>query len=171
METIWIPGGVYEKHHSIEVIFSKDEQWFQLLGLPVEKKRVQNTKKDTIQPQSVEKPEVSPFPMILNLDDLEIKLVSVQRHSSKMIFTFLLQNNVEDFKTKYITARIINSEGEEYRAKKSDLSYRKLIKGIPTKCVIEFEKKAEASDLIPVLELSINRNREILQLRNVPIME
>jgi hypothetical protein len=164
LQSIWIPGGVYENHRSVEVVFAKDKYWYQLLNLPAPVIEVVQTDQ-TIQPS----PEIQGLPMLAKYDDIEVTLVSAVRQSSKLVFTFLLENNVEDIKTPNISVRLLNSNGEEFREKKNTLKHRKLIKGVPTRCIVEFAKKSEKTDVLPVLELNVGFNREILQFRNVPI--
>lgn len=172
LQSLWIPGGVYENHRTVEVVFAKDKYWYQLLNLPVPVIEVVQTQQ-TVQPvQTVQpSPEILDLPMLAKYDDIEVKLVSAVQQSSKLVFTFLLENNVEDIKTPNISVRLLNSNGEEFRAKKNTLQHRKLIKGVPTRCIVEFAKKSEKTDLLPVLELNVGFNREILQFRNVPISD
>ena len=177
IQSVWIPGGVYENHKAVETVFSKDEFWYELLGLAVPAEAAQVEIRDTVvtagtEPTLDDSIKVSQkLPMAVSYDNLDIKLISAERKSSKLVFTFLLQNDTEDFRTRNIGLRLINSEGEEFRSKKNTLKHRKLVQGVPTKCVVEFEKNAERSDELPVLEINVDFNREILHLRKIPISE
>lgn len=171
IQSVWIPGGVYEDHSSVEVVFGKDDSWYQLLDLPIPAKKVADTIKDVAQmkqnTQSTK--EKTALPMLATYDNVEVKLVSAIQQSSKLVFTFLLENDVEDIKTPNVSVRLINSNGEEFRAEKNTLKHRQLISGVPTQCIVEFPKKSEKTTTLPVLELNVGFSREILKFKNIPI--